>query len=294
MKTEAHAIQSIPIEQIRVINPRCRDQKKFAQIVESIKKLGLKKPIKVSLRDRSEGQDKGYDLVYGQGRIEAFRALGHTEIPAIVVSLSKEDRLLLSLVENLARRFPSHGDLINEILRLKKGGYSNVQIGRKLDLTDSAVGDYLSLVNAHEERLLGAVLKGKLSLEAAIEISKAKTPDQQRAFLKAYESGHFNATAIRVVKRLIAHRNAGGKAGANGAKLRPQDQKTSSEEMVKLYRGQTQKMRNMVQKTKVCETKIVIVVSAFRRLLADGGFTKLLADHGLTTFPQPLAEKLKA
>lgn len=282
----------IPIEQIRVINPRCRDPKKFAQVVDSISKVGLKKPIKVSLRTKSEGGEKGYDLVYGQGRIEAFIALGYQEIPAIVVSLSKEDRLLLSLVENLVRKFPSRGELITEILRLKEAGYSNVQVGKKIGIMDSVVGHYLSLVNAKEERLLRAALKGTIPLEVAVEISKAETPAQQRAFLKAYESGKFGVTGIRVVKRMIALRNVHGKTKTEGQSMTLPNANPTPEEMVKMYQKQTQKMRSLIQKTKVCEAKILIVATALKKLLADETFKELLTAHGLTHFPKPLVEKL--
>ena len=129
----------IPIERIRVLNPRPRDKKKFEQIIQSIKNLGLKKPIQVSLRSAEEGTEPGYDLVCGQGRMEAFLALGHKEIPAIVVEVSREERLLRSLVENMARRLPSRLALMNEIERLKADGYSNVEIGKKLDMADNTV-----------------------------------------------------------------------------------------------------------------------------------------------------------
>jgi ParB-like chromosome segregation protein Spo0J len=87
----------IPLDQIRILNHRHRDAKRFAMIVQSIKNQGLKKPIKVSELEADEGEGPTYDLVCGQGRIEAFRALGYTEIPAVVVKISKEDRLLLAL-----------------------------------------------------------------------------------------------------------------------------------------------------------------------------------------------------
>ena len=44
-----------------------------------------KKPIQVSVRSAAEGDEPGYDLVCGQGRMEAFLALGHREIPAVVI-----------------------------------------------------------------------------------------------------------------------------------------------------------------------------------------------------------------
>ena len=59
------------------------------------------------------------ELLRDQGRIEAFNALGYLEIPALVVEASKEDLLIMSLVENMARRYPAPGDLIIEIDRLK-------------------------------------------------------------------------------------------------------------------------------------------------------------------------------
>jgi ParB family chromosome partitioning protein len=69
-------VKMIPIEQIRIVNHRHRDPKKFAVIIQSIKNVGLKMPIQVSLRPASEKEVAGYDLICGQGRLEAFIALG--------------------------------------------------------------------------------------------------------------------------------------------------------------------------------------------------------------------------
>ena len=71
-----HEIKMIPIERIRILNPRQRDQKKFELIVQSIKNVGLHKSIQVSMRSEGEAEGPGYDLVCGQGRIEALIAIG--------------------------------------------------------------------------------------------------------------------------------------------------------------------------------------------------------------------------
>lgn len=84
-------IRMIPIERIRIPNPRQPDQKKFEVIVQSIKTVGLDKPIQVSLRSEAEDEGPGYDLVCGQARIEAFIALGHKQIPAVIVSSNTFD-----------------------------------------------------------------------------------------------------------------------------------------------------------------------------------------------------------
>lgn len=179
-------VKLISIDRIRILNPRHREKKKFEQILQSIKNLGLKKPIQVSVRSAQETEEPGYDLVCGQGRIEAFIALGHKEIPAIVVDVSKEDRLLRSLVENMARRFPSPLALMHEIDRLKGLGYSIVQIAEKLDMPHTTIGGYIALKNAGEERLLDAAVSGRIPLGVAMDIAKADSPEMQRELLKAY------------------------------------------------------------------------------------------------------------
>jgi len=97
-------IELIPISRIRVVNPRVRDKRKFAKVVESIRNVGLKKPIQVSPRAVPKGEPPAYDLVCGQGRMEACQALGYCEIPAIIAKVTREEGMLMSLVENMARR----------------------------------------------------------------------------------------------------------------------------------------------------------------------------------------------
>ncbi|MDA1278305.1 MAG: ParB N-terminal domain-containing protein, partial [Verrucomicrobia bacterium] len=196
-------IKMIPIDQIRIINPRSRDRRKFEQIVQSIRNLGLKKPIQVSLRSPQEGAEPGYDLVCGQGRIEAFVALGHKEIPATVVAVPREDRLLRSLVENMARRHYSPRVLMHEIERLQSLGYANVQIGKKLDMPDHMISGYMTLKRAGEERLLDAALNERIPLGVAMDIARANDPEAQRELLKLYERKQLNQLSIRAVKRLI-------------------------------------------------------------------------------------------
>ena len=61
-------IRSIRIDRIRIANPRVRNRKIFASIVESIATVGLKRPITVT-ETGADQNDPKYDLVCGQGRI---------------------------------------------------------------------------------------------------------------------------------------------------------------------------------------------------------------------------------
>ncbi|MFZ4779175.1 MAG: ParB/RepB/Spo0J family partition protein, partial [Terrimicrobiaceae bacterium] len=197
-------VEMIPIERIKIINPRFRDRKKFDAIIQSIRNLGMKKPIKVAVRG-SNG-DTSYELVCGQGRIEACQALGYTEIPAIVVEATKEDSLLMSLVENMARLPSKPLDLIREIERLKERGHTNAAISRKLDITEKMVHGLLALSGSGEDRLLDAAIKGLIPLGVAIDIAKTDGVESQKELLNAYENKQLNQVSIRTVKRLIEQR----------------------------------------------------------------------------------------
>lgn len=288
MKNE---VKMIPIERIRILNPRHRDRKKFETIVQSIKNLGLKKPIQVSLRSSDEEEGKGYDLVCGQGRIEAFTALGHKEIPAVVVEIPKEERLLRSLVENMARRYPSPLALIREIERLKAAGYNNSEIGRKLDIDGAMVTGLVALHTAGEERLLDAASSGRIPLGVAMDIAKANTVETQRELLKAYEGKQLNQLSIRTVKRIIDQRRFAGKGRDPGSRA-GRKKLTSAESLVNAYKRESQKQKLLIRKAKICDAKLIFIVTAFDKLLCDANFVTLLRAESLSTMPKYLWEKL--
>lgn len=280
----------VAIEQIRIINPRPRDKKKFEQIVQSIRNLGLKKPIQVSLREASEGPEPGYDLVCGQGRLEAFIALGHKEIPAIIVEVTKEERLLRSLVENVARRAPPALALMNEIERLKDLGYTNVEVGAKLDIDASTVGGFVALKKAGEERLLDAAISGRVPLTVAMEIAKADTPELQRELLKGYETKQLNFLSIRVVKRLMDQRRFAGKQ--RDVNPRARKSRTSVESLINSYKRESQRQKLLVRKARVSEAKLMFVVTAFGKLLGDEHFVTLLRAEGLAEMPKYMHDRV--
>jgi ParB family chromosome partitioning protein len=283
-------VKLIPIDRIRILNPRHREKKKFEQTLQSIKNLGLKKPIQVSLRSAEEGAEPGYDLVCGQGRMEAFIALGHKEIPAIVVEVSKEDRLLRSLVENMARRLPSPLALMNEIERLKAQGYTNVQIGEKLDIAGPTISGYIALKSAGEERLLDAAVSGRIPLGVAMDIAKAENPEMQRELLKAYETKQLNQVSIRTVKRIMDQRRFIGKERDTDSRQRKT--RTSAESLVSAYRRESQRQKLLIRKARLCDAKLVFIVTAFNKLLADDNFIILLRAESLANMPKYVHDKI--
>jgi ParB family chromosome partitioning protein len=144
-------VQMVSIEKVRVINSRARSDVKFQEMVSNISKVGLKKPITISRR----GDGDGYDLVCGQGRLEAYVALGQTEGPALVVDAPLHDRYLMSLVENLARPPRTTLQLAREIQTLKSRGFTITQIADKVGLSEKYVTNLTRLIQKGEERPAG-------------------------------------------------------------------------------------------------------------------------------------------
>lgn len=202
-------IVRIPIASIHVANPRVRSRKTFAGIVESIATVGLKRPITV-VETGSDADGPRYDLVCGQGRIEAFLALGESDIPAVIVRADESDRYLMSLVENLARRKHSNRDLLAAVRALEDRGYRPVEIARKTGLDQTYIVCILALLKDGEERLIAAVEQGWLPISLATDICRAGEADVQIAMMQAYETGVLRGEQLMKVRRLIDARKALG------------------------------------------------------------------------------------
>lgn len=117
-------LQMVPIDRIEVLNPRERNNKVFEEIIGNIKSIGLKKPVTVTPRKESDGQEK-FLLICGEGRLKAFKSLGETTIPAMVVHVTNEDAFIMSLAENIARRQGRTLELLAGIEHLRRSRWSS-------------------------------------------------------------------------------------------------------------------------------------------------------------------------
>jgi len=285
-------IVKVAISKIKVINPRNRSRKKFKLVRDNIAHLGLKKPIIVSRRSADEEDpDGGYDLVCGQGRIEAYRALGRTEIPAVIIDVPRVDRLLLSLVENMARRHRPAVEQITEVVRLKDAGYSFKDIALKLDLSNLYVQNILILIKAKEERLLAAVLGGRLPITLAIDIARTPDSEAQGVLMKAVEDGQLKQKSLREVRRLIEQRHFLGKSrtGLKGTKKTPG---VSARSIVAAFQKGNEKLKAVVRKARICEGRLAFVTTAMKKLCAEDHFTTLLRAENLSDLPDYLAQRV--
>lgn len=286
---EVSNVDTIPIDKIHVVNPRARSRRVFREVVASIAAVGLKRPITVTRRERPEGTE--YDLVCGQGRLEACQSLGQNTIAALIVDADSEECLVMSLVENLARRQHRAIDLLQDIEGMRGRGYTEPEIAAKTGLTLEYTKGVLKLLEASEHRLLRAVESGHLPLSVAVEIAETDDEAVQEVLQQAYEKNLLRGRKLIEAKRLVERRRRRGK-GLSPIEPR-RDRSLSVNGLLRTYRESADKKRLLVRKADATKGRLVFVTEALRKLVADEIFTSLLRAEKLDTLPQPLADRLQ-
>ena len=287
---ETREIRMIPIDQIDVLNPRERNKLVFDGIVANIKAVGLKKPITVTPR-LGDGGSERFLLICGEGRMKAYRALAQAEIPAIVVTVSDESALIMSLAENIARRKYHSLELLAGITLLRSKGYSTKKIAEKTGLRQEYICGIVRLLKDGEERLLMAVESGRIPLNAAMAIVGAGDDNAavQTALQEAYESGKLRGRQLIQARRLIEQRQTRGRTLKHAVHSKSQTVTTTS--LVKTYQKEVERQRQIVRKAEFAQERLLFVISAMRELLSDENFVTLLRAENLDSMPKYLAEQ---
>ncbi|MBR0834125.1 ParB N-terminal domain-containing protein [Bradyrhizobium manausense] len=274
-------IESIPIAAITVLNPRERSQARLKEIIKSIGTVGLKRPITASKRETANG----YELACGETRIEALSALGHAEIPAILVEASTEDCILMSLIENIARRRHSPVELVSDIGRLAKT-YKAPDIAAKLGITQDFARAIAYLIKHGEDRLISAVERGIVPPSLAVEIARAKTPELQGALLEGYVKEKHTSKQIAKMRKLVEQRHR------KSMKAQFAEEQINAASLVRAYRQETERNQIVARKADLTHARLVFVINALKTLLSERMFTSLLRQEGLDKLPLPVLRRI--
>jgi len=279
----------IPVDCITVINPRVRNKRIFKEITANIAEIGLKRPITVACRDTPDGVR--YDLVCGQGRLEAYQVMGQREIPALIIEADAEDCLVRSLIENCARRQHRAIDLLHDIEGLKKRGYNDTVIARKTGLTTEYVRAVIRLLEKGELRLLRSVEAGQIPVSIAVEIAGAKDEDVQTVLQQAYEKKLLRGQKLIAARRLIEQRRRRGKGFKISQNKR--EQTLSSTALIRAYQQDVDRKKLLIRKAETTRNRLIFVTEAVRKLLADENLVTLLRAEDLDTLPRNLAARIE-
>jgi len=283
MKSVRDVIE-IKIDKIKIINPRQRDPAKFEENVESIRRQGLKRPIVVNTRYIPEHSK--YELVCGQGRIEAFQKLGHTTIPALTVDVDRETAYVMSIAENATRMTPPPIWFAQVIKGLADTGMPIEQISVILDRTPDKIKDYLLLIEHGDKLLIEAVEQGKVSASAAFMIVKEPIPELQRLLTDCVENNVFDYSDVPAVRKLIKQRLRFQQENNSNRSGKTPYGELSIETLRKEIRRTLDKQENFVRRSRRYENQIMILIEAFTRLNNDPDWVSLLRNQKLTDFPK--------
>lgn len=288
-------VRMIPIDRVTVLNPRMRDRRRFEELVESISLVGLKRPVTATVLPDQDGMPF-YGLVCGQGRLEACVRLGQTEVAAIVIEADERDCLVMSIVENCARRHHRPVDLLHDITGLKERGYDEGQIAKKIGCTQQWVNMIVGLIERGEERLIAAVETGILPVSVALEIARSDDEGEQALLAQAYSERKLSGGKLAKARRLLEARRRSGRGLSKSAYGRKDGVRRpmSTEALMRMYHQEADKKRLLVKKAEVTQTRLLFTVEALRVLRSDENFVNLLRAEGLATMPLDLHQRLTA
>jgi ParB family transcriptional regulator, chromosome partitioning protein len=283
-------IKMIPISGIDVLNPRERNQKKFKEMVENISKVGLKKPITVSLQPGTD--PPRYYLACGQGRMEAYIALEQKKIPAVVVEATQEECMIISLVENVARRTHRPMELLNAVQTLNKRGHSSQAISQKIGMPEKSVSGILTLMEKGEEGLIRAVIKDRIPITVAALIASVEEKEGQEALQAAYESEGLRGRKLQQAKKIVEQRfRLGPKLIAPRDDNQYKEQVTGKT-LARFIQQEADRRRSLIRRSERVRNSILFITSATHKLRSDPNFINLLRAVGLEDMPELLDERV--
>ncbi|MFC1783645.1 ParB/RepB/Spo0J family partition protein [Planctomycetota bacterium] len=276
--------KKISIDRIKVINSRNRDNVSFQDNIHSIKEVGLLKPIVVN--ERYCKKTHTYELVCGEGRLLAFKALKRAKIPAEIINCTKKEALLYSLVENIARVPPSTMWFAYEIKRMRDAGITLSQISNIVGKSEPYVRDYIGLVEQGEARLIKGAEDGLFPMSFAVQVARSDDSIIQNILMDAFDSGIVNSKNFSTVKNIIDLRINRGKRpikkqGASHSRSRSYTFRQLKYDIKKI----TKEKEAFVNEASVKENRLLSLFDRLNTLWKDKELVNILTSEGMGPIP---------
>lgn len=271
--------EMISIDQIKVINSRTRDERQFAMNVQSIEANGQLKDIRVN--DKFLSKTGLYELICGEGRLIAQKRLGKTHIRAEVVTCTRKQAYLESLVENLARSRAATMEFARELKLLHDEGWGYDQIAQIACRTPEYIRQYIRLVEKGEERLIQGVEQDVFPISFAILVAGTDDASIQNILMDAFDRGIVNCQNFARARAIISgrmdqrkHRGGNGEAEYTVASL--------TNDIV----NTVQAKESYVREAQTKESRLFALLDGIATLREDSHLLELLRAEGLSESPQ--------
>ena len=210
--SKSETVEYLKTDSIRdnSLQPRTNyNDEKLNDLKASIKEKGVLQPILVRIK---EGK---HEVVAGERRLRAARALKLEEIPAIIKEVTDQEAFIIALIENIQREelnpieeAQAYSKLISEF------GYTQDAVAQSVGKDRSTISNLLRILKLPKE-IREYIYDGKLSVGHARALLSIVVPVQQRRL--------FNLTmkkglSVRELESLVQAKTNGG---ARRKKLEP-------------------------------------------------------------------------
>jgi ParB family transcriptional regulator, chromosome partitioning protein len=180
-------------------------EKELQDLVSSIKEHGVMQPIAVS-----ELSDGNYEIIAGERRFRASQMAGVSTIPAVVKSVTDQERLELALIENIQRQDLnpieegfSYRRLIHEF------GLTQQEVAHRVGKSRPVIANTIRLLDLPEE-IQSALIDGRLSSGKARAILSLRSESEQLAL---FASMMGEKMTVRDVEKKVAEKGALSRKG---------------------------------------------------------------------------------
>jgi len=198
----------IRIGQIRPTSTPIREveSEDIEALTQSIKEFGLLQPFRV------RPLDDGYEVIFGNARLEAARRAGLEEVDVVVADVDDDQALIQAGVENLMRTDMSDPEKGRWSLKVRKTmGWSQNDLADRLGLAQRTISywelqakqlapDLAELVQPAKS---GEVAEGRLSGHQARQIAQLKNHGSQRKLAKKAMKEALSGPTLREVRQAI-------------------------------------------------------------------------------------------
>jgi ParB family chromosome partitioning protein len=268
--------EEVPIDQVKVINSRNREKEQFTMNVESIESVGLMKPIRVN--DRFIEATGFYELICGEGRLLAHQQLGKKHVMAEVVTCTRKEALLQSLIENIARTKPGSMDFARELKRLHDEGWDFKQIAKIACKSEEYIRSYIKLVEQGEERLIQGVESGIFPIGFALQVASTEDSQIQGVLMDAFAEGLVTTNNFAQARRIISAR---AKTSKKSAASRDYTVNQLQHDIAETTRVKI----SFVREAKSKENRFMTLLSGINTLYQDAKLVELLTKQKLDKRP---------
>lgn len=108
--------------------------------------------------------------------------------------------------------------------------------------------------------------------------------------MDAYEDGTLKGEELLRVRKIISKRSALGKSAYPNRKR--DDDTPTPQKLLRIYKTEVRRQQLNIQKARIQEERLLLIISALRHFLSDEHFRTLLRAEQINDIPEVIARRL--